>query len=396
MTRPRTPRVALPLLLLMVTGLVAGCSGGGNDVGRLEVDGRAEVARGGGDYEPVGDVTLRAGDRVKVAEGTAVLRLGEDREVELRPGSEVELTPRATTEAGVVPSLLAGDLLVSAPRSGLDVVAANVEVSVADGSARLSRGLAAVAASYSARLTVRSAGRSITVPALRQVSVPAAGLLPSRPTPLIFQPSDPWDQRKLGDAIELGNQLVARSRGFTAQLGTGEGRTPGFYRQILPALETEPVFDTAMLGPRRDPGEALVGLAITVESTRGRFEERVRAVFDFHDEGAAWGLVALDQGVTRAPLLAGVDAAIGRGPTILAEGGAPPTQEPATTLQPRRAPGSTTRGSTPSTIVSPPPTGPATGKPLADPGSSNTGAPLVDNLVNSLVSLLSGLLGGRR
>ena len=33
-------------------------------------------------------------------------------------------------------------------------------------------------------------------------------------------------------------------------------------------------------------------------------------MFEFRDQGAAWGLVALDQAVTRPPLLASVDAAI--------------------------------------------------------------------------------------
>lgn len=391
MVTARRRTVVLLLSTVLVAAAVAGCSGGGGDAARLEVDGRAEVARDGGSYEPAENGALSTGDRVKVTEGTAVVRLGDDREAELRAGSEVELARGAASESAAVPSLLAGDLLVSAPEGELGVVAGDIEVSVADGSARLSRGLAAVAASYAGRLTMRSAGRSIAVPALRQVSVPAAGLLPARPSPLIFQPSDPWDQRMLGDAIELGDQLVARSKGFTAQLGTGEGRTPGFYRQILPALQAEAAFDTAMLGPRRDPGEALVGLAIAVEGRRGSFAERVRAVFDFHDEGAAWGLVALDQGVTRAPLLAGVDAAIGRGPTIAAEGGAPPARAPTpTTPARRRGSAAPPRGSTPTTIRVPP-----AGPPGAAPSSNdlNTGVPLLDNAVNSLVDLLSGLLG---
>jgi hypothetical protein len=249
-------------------------------------------------------------------------------------------------------------------------------------------------ASYNARVTVASAGRSLDVPALRQVAVPAAGLLPGKPSPLIFRAGDAWDQRFLGDAIDLGNQLVARSRGFTAQLGPGEGHTTAFYRQILPALANEPSFDVASLGPDRSPGEALVGLAIAVTGTRGSFDDRVAAVFAFHDDGAAWGLVALDQGVSRAPLLAGVDEAIGRGPLSVAEGRPQPAasapartgRAPATTPAPSSSGGGSVSSPGPS-LVPPSPSPSTAGGPL------NTGTPL-DNTVNSLVNVLSGLLGG--
>lgn len=388
--RRGTARLVFPVTALMAAVLLAGCSEDGDDAGRLEVDGTAEVAREGGDYEPAGDGTLRAGDRVRVVTGTAVLRLGDDRTVELRDGSEVELAARATVDAGVVPSLLAGDLLVTSPASPLEVVAGDIEVSVPGGSARLSRGLVTVVASYAGRLTAGSPGRSIDIPALRQVSVPAAGLLPFRPSPLVYQPSDSWDQRMLGDAIDLGEKLARQSRGFTAQRGTGEGRTPGFYRQLLPALDGEPAFDTAMLGPTRDPGEALVGLAITVEGKRGSFEERVRQVFEFHDEGAAWGLVALDQGVSSTPLLNGVETAISRGPALAAEGGSPPSRAPVTTTPSTRAPGSTTpRASTPSTIRSTPTTTPTDNGQPATPPSVN-----VEQLVKDLLGTVEDVLGG--
>ncbi|HEX2118418.1 MAG TPA: hypothetical protein VHF91_04485, partial [Acidimicrobiales bacterium] len=44
-------------------------------------------------------------------------------------------------------------------------------------------------------------------------------------------------------------------------------------------------------------------------------------MFAFRDQGASWGLVALDQGVTRVPLLEAVEEAVSRGPTQFAEGG---------------------------------------------------------------------------
>lgn len=390
-------RRGIVLSVVLTVGLAVGCGGGGDDSSaRLEVDGRALVARGEAPFEAVDDDhTLGPGDRLRVEDGTAVIVLDEQRKVELRRGSEVELQDGRAGGTDLHTTLTAGDLLVSAPSDPLVVTAGATDVSVTGGSARLSRGPAIVVASYSGRARATSAGQSIEVPALRQVSIPAAGPLPTRPTPLDYQASDPWDLRLLGDAIELGDQLAARSRGFTAQVGTGMGRTPGFYRLILPALETEPTFDTTLLGPNRDPGEALVGLAITLEGTRGSFAERVRAVLAFHDEGAAWGLVALDQGVARAPLLAAIDAAIGRGPSSVAEGGPPPVRAPAPTTPARRPASVPPRGPR-GTIVSPPPTvaPPVDSAPSGNPGPARTGVPAIDNTVNSLVDLLGGLLGG--
>ncbi len=389
-------RLRLVSSVLATAILAVACSGGGGgpSSARLSASGAVEVATGGGAYHSVnGSRTLHAGDRVKVGSGKAAIRLHGDRRLEQRNGSEVEFAA-AAGGSSLKSSLISGDLLVTAAGDGdpLDVTVADSEVSVAGGAARLSRGSAATVASYTAGVTVASAGRSLQVPARRQVAVPAAGLLPGKPSPLIFKPGDSWDQRFLGDAIDLGNQLVARSRGFTAQLGPGEGRSAGFYRQILPALANEPSFDVASLGPDRSPGEALVGLAITVQGNRGSFADRLASVFAFHDDGAAWGLVALDQGVSRAPLLSGVDEAIGRGPLSLAE--APPVAAPAVgsptptpaTAAPAPSGGDTIVTPTPS-VASPSPTAPGVA-PL------NTGAPLVDNTVNSLVDVLTGLLGG--
>ncbi len=393
-------RSRLALSVVVTACLAVACTGGGggSSEARLSVNGMVEVAAGGGSFRSVvGTRTLHGGDRVRVGSGKAVLRLDGGRQLELRNGSEVALGAAAGA-SGLRPSLVAGDLLVAAPGDNvaLGVTVADSEVSVTGGAARLGRASATTVASYDANVTVATAGRSLQVPARRQVAVPAAGLLPARPSPLIFKAGDSWDQRFLGDAIDLGNQLVARSRGFTAQLGPGEGRSAGFYRQILPALENEPSFDVASLGADRSPGEALVGLAITVQGNRGAFPDRLASVFAFHDGGAAWGLVALDQGVSRAPLLSGVDEAIGRGPLSVAEG-PPPVASPAVG-RPAPAPGSGVRAPAPSgggAVSTPTPSESSPASPAA-PGTGpvNTGAPLVDNTVNSLVNVLNGLLGG--
>ena len=54
-------------------------------------------------------------------------------------------------------------------------------------------------------------------------------------------------------------------------------------------------------------------LAIAVTSRRGGFVHRWQSVFEFSAEGAHWGLVALDQRVSRAPLLSCIDEAPDKG-----------------------------------------------------------------------------------
>jgi hypothetical protein len=375
--------------------LAAACSsgGGGGSSARLSVQGRARVASRGGPERPVGGTrTLHAGDTVKLEVGSAVIRLSGDRRLDLRGGTSITLDAIGGTVRTRASLADGGDVLVTGGTDPLTLDAGDATASVIGGAARVRRAPALSVRSYTARTTVAAGGRSLSVPPLRQVTVGAGGALPDRPTALVFDSKDDWDQRFLGDAIDLGNQLVARSRGFTAQLGPTEGRSTGFYRQILPALDRETSFDVAQVGDR-PPGEALVGLAIAVQGTRGSFAERVRDIFAFHDDGAAWGLVALDQGVSRAPLLQGVDEALGRQPAASAALAPPTTAPPASRRSTPSTSGSPSR--TPSTIGSGPPTTPATGGTPSTRGPLNTGVPLVDNTVKALVDLLSGLLGGK-
>ncbi|HWC09944.1 MAG TPA: hypothetical protein VG455_01855, partial [Acidimicrobiales bacterium] len=257
-------------------------------------------------------------------------------------GPELELRSPADGN-GVEPALTAGKALLTADESPLRVVAGTEAVTVTGGSARVERDGGALIASYTATATVTAGGRTLRVPPLRQATVSATGELDDKLVPLAYVAGDPWDVRFLGDFIDLGNQLVARSNGFTAQLRPGEGRTVGFYRTLFPALENEPGLSDASFDLARPPGENLVGLAITIQGTKGSFAERLRSVFGFRDEGAEWGLVAAEQGVDRAPLVSGVDHAISQGPASPAEQPPPRVAAPApsrrtpTTQRPTRS-----------------------------------------------------------
>lgn len=394
-----TPRWAPALVAaLLVATSATGCTrSSGSSAGRLTVDGQADVTRPGEDRREVtGSTDLEIGDRVRVRRGSAVVRLPGGRRLEMRVGSDIEL--QATPEQKQAqPGLFAGDLLVISGDSPVTVSVAGAQVAV-QGDARVSRGVALLAGTYTGTAQLGAGGSTLTVPALRQAALPATEQFPSRGSPLEVSPADAWDQRYLSDAIQLGNELASRSAGFTGQLGPTEGRTFNYFRDLLPRLAEEPAFTAALLDRVRPPGETLVGAAITLEGARGTFAERWAAVFGFRDQGAQWGLVAKDQDVDRAPLLAAIERAIGRGPTLFASG--PPTRPPGALATPGN-------GSPATSVV--PPTTTATVRPR--PGAStttvpagratttttptgplNTGSPLIDNTVNSLVDTLTGLL----
>lgn len=385
---------------VLLAGGVTGCSRSSTPAaGKLVVNGQAEVFRPGEERREVtGSRDLEIGDRVRVRQGTAVIRLPENRRLELRMGTDVDIQA-GPGDDGVRPALSDGDLLVISGGRPLAVTATGGEVAVS-GDARVSRGPALLVAVYAGTAQLTAGESGLAVPALRQAALPAAGPFPTRASPFEYSPADAWDQRYLSDTIELTNQLDARSRGFTGQLGATDGRSFNYFRDLFPRLAAEPGFTAALVKPGRLPGETLVGAAITLEGTRGAFAERWDAVFAFRDQGAPWGLVALDQGVRQAALLETIDGAIGRSPSQFAEGQAgtspnsvaPPSHDgsPATTAAPRsttttttrRPPGQATTTTTSTTVA--PSTNP--------PGPLNTGSPLIDDTVNSLVDTLTGLL----
>jgi hypothetical protein len=216
------------------------------------------------------------------------------------------------------------------------------------------------------------------------------GLPPETPHPLVYDPADPWDRRFLSDAIELGQRLEALSAGYTSNLSKGEGRTVAFYQEVLPALKGEAAFTADLLQPPRSPGETLIGAAIAELGRRGSFLERWQSVFAFRDEGAVWGLVALDQGVDRTPLLRAVSSAVQDSPLAI---GPPPTrgETPPSTVGPLTT--TPNRGGGPTTTTTKPPTTPTT-QPPPDDGGNGLLNPILDPVTSLLSGVLKALLGG--
>ncbi|MEQ1788633.1 MAG: hypothetical protein ABL966_16395, partial [Acidimicrobiales bacterium] len=290
----------------------AACSDDGPSAGeaRLLVDGEAEVERADGEIDLVdGRTDLGPGDRVTMTRGAALMRLAGGTELELREG----LADAADTSVLMAERLVleAGDLLVSAPDSiGLEVDGTDVDV--AGGAARLTRAFGMSVAAYDADVALDSAGVAAQVPALRQIVVPDLGRPPRAPRPFDYNPDDAWDRRFLGAAMDLGERLQDLADGLTDILPEGEGRTPGYFRLVLPGLGDEPAFDAELLSDRLDraPGETLIGAAITDLGERDTFEGRWSEVFEFRDAGAEWGIVALDQAVRSEPLVGSVENAL--------------------------------------------------------------------------------------
>jgi hypothetical protein len=377
-------RALATALAVVCVGVLASCSRDGLDAGeaRLTLGEGARVlvsTPGGGTDDAEDAQRLEPGTRVRVTAGSATLLLSGGSSAEMRTDSVVELAR--------MPTLVDGDVLVFAPKAPLSVAGAGTRVTVS-GAARVSRDLAVSAASYQGQLTVESAGRSLVVPALRQAAIASLGVLPDTVRPIAYRVDDAWDRRFLGTAIALGDELESKSQGFTVSLAPGEGRTPDFFQRLIPVLGTQPGFGPPVVSAARPPGETMVGLAIALAGTRGTFSSRSSEVFAFREQGAAWGLVALDQGVTddRA-LVRSLDEAIGRAPLAFVPPPPPPSPPPAPpTTRPGRRPASRPPTTAqPATAPAPAPGPP----PPAPPGEAPLGP-----VVRPLVEILDGLLPG--
>lgn len=298
---------------------------------RIHLDGSAQrMGDDGVDPLSDGDI-LRPGDEVEVTGGTAVFELAGGGEIEARAGRAA--VDDTLLEIGEPVRLLAGDALATGP-AGVAVEASGTLVTLRSasggGAARIRRDLAVTTATYQGTTEVDSAGQRRAVPALRQLGVSSVGRPSSEPDPLHYDPADPWDLRFLGEAIDLTRQLDSLSRSFTAQ---GQPLTTASdYELLLPRLADEPAFGVSFIDQHRSraAGDTLVGAAIAVLGGRGSFEERWREVFEFRDDGAAWGLVALDQNVSDESVLDDVTLALELSvrtepPEVAAPPAAPPT-----------------------------------------------------------------------
>jgi hypothetical protein len=377
----RRVATALSTTAIVLLAVLPACNGDGAPgagEAQLEVDGVAVVSSGGQSEQVTDSRTISFGDKVEITKGTARLRLPGALRLELRAALEGADNSIVTVDA--TPVLEAGDALVRAEGTG-SVEAAGTVVTVEDGAARMSRFLGMAVATYAGAATLDSAGQTRSVPALRQMQVSTLGRPPQTVRPFDYVASDPWDRRFLGAAMDFGEELRALAGAYTSSLSPGEGRSVGFYEAKLAALEGEPAF-AGLLAARKgaDVGDNLIGAATALLAVHGTFAERWHGVFDFKDQGAEWGLVVLDQGVSEGPLRGLLRGAVDR--TSFAFGPAPATQS--------TTPVSVPSGPTPTTTTTaPPPTTTTTTPPPAPPPDDSP----VGTVTRTVEELLGGLLG---
>ena len=122
---------------------------------------------------------------------------GDNRRIELRRGAAVKVD--------TVPARHAGDALLVAARArrcGSRPPARSL--AVADGVARVSRGLGFEAAAYPGHGHRDLGGPALTIAALRRATFAALGVMPSQVDPSDCAPTDAWDRHYLGDRYGAG------------------------------------------------------------------------------------------------------------------------------------------------------------------------------------------------
>ena len=375
----RTARSAVATLVVIV--LLAGIGavvlrpddGPGPDQAQLRVDGAVTVTRADGTTEVTGgDLVVDFGDTVAVDEGSVVLELAAGQQYELRAGNvDSEMV------VGAPPTLVAGDALVAGgfPAS----ITVGTATLSAQGASKVDAAIPQVAA-YAGRTRINGAGDLDHVLGLRQVVLTSS----AAPEPFRYDPSDAWDRRFLGAAIEFGRRLEALARGYTGDVEAGRGRSESFFESVIPALAEEREFTADLLDPERAPGETLVGAAIAAQGRTGTFRERWQATFAFRDAGAEWGLVALDQGVSSAPVLETIELAIDGSPLSTTTSSTTTSTTGPSPIDTPDDPGTTTTSVTSTTTTTTTTTTTLPGGGMLDPPDDDPVDDLLDGVLRTL------------
>jgi hypothetical protein len=247
-----------------------------------------------GEWSAVAEaVSLSRGDRVKVGHlGRAILQL---------PGGTLELRGGSAVRVGAIPELEAGSVLARATPA-LSVGVGAVQVRAEESVYRIDRAFSVRVGVYRGEVSLPGSGWDGTVTAFRQVGV-VGGTVPRGPVALQVDPGDPWDDRLLGDAIEIGRRLERLQGGVAFELPRRGGRD-----LVAAALPLDPTTVFPEL-PRRASvnslSEVLVAsvVASTAAAARQIAPERAfRQVMGLRRMGASWIVVAAEWQLARSVL----------------------------------------------------------------------------------------------
>ncbi|HEV8571845.1 MAG TPA: hypothetical protein VGR49_02205 [Actinomycetota bacterium] len=209
------------------------------------------------------------------------------------PGGMLELRRGSVLRIGALPELEGGSLLARAD-SPLSVGVGSVQVRAEEGVYRLDRSFSLRVGVYRGEVSLPGSGWDGTVTAFRQVGV-VGGTVPRGPVALQVDPGDPWDDRLLGRALEVGARLERFQQGVALQLPRRGGRD-----LVAAVLLIDP---RTVLGglPERAPAralsEALVASVVAWAAAPVREvapEDAFGQVMALRGLGASWMIVAAE------------------------------------------------------------------------------------------------------
>ena len=407
-----TPRrIAVVVLVFLIPIGLAACGRTSSGLGRLTVTGEATLTRLHGTAQNASSgAEVRAGDRVEVSSGEVVVSLH---------GGVLHLRSGADLVVDATPRLNAGSVLIQPNGASMSVSALRGTLVVPKGVAQLAVGpvtanLTAKVYTAVSQLVIRG-NPSVPIAAPRQVTLTPDTRLPVTAGPLQYQAADVWDHLYLGPAVSVSDQLAAAANGFNAQLSATQGKDASFYQQLLPDLNGRPDFVAAFYTAQHDqplagapaakPGDYLIASVIALRANGGSLVNRLNDELLFYAQGANWGFVAYDQGVTdQTGVLNDLLGAIGRAslpisgtsPSQIAIGPPPSTATTPTTRPPTQP--TTAPVPTSPRVTGPPPVTTPTTNPLTIPAPSPSPPGILGGLLNPLldplINALNNILGG--
>jgi hypothetical protein len=286
-------RIALIVGVALLGGACARAPEAGSGRVLIPQGGDVQLQRGGEWRAVTEAVSLARGDRVRVGDlGRAFVEL---------PGGTLELREASALRIGSVPELETGSLLARATPA-LSVGIGPVQVRAEDAVYRLDRSFSVRVGVYRGEVSLPGSGWDGTVTALRQVGV-VGGTVPRGPVALQVDTGDPWDDRLLGDAIDVGRRLQRLQGGVSFELPRSGGR-----ELVATALPLEP--RTVFRGlPERASvdtlSEVLVASVVAATAAPARHiapESAFRQVMALRRIGASWIVVAAEWQLARSVL----------------------------------------------------------------------------------------------
>jgi len=333
-------------LVLAVAALLAGAcaESGPQDVSHPRLDpleGVVEVFRDGEARQATEPTELESGDVVQTGSGgRALLRF---------PGSQsVEVAPLAELGVGSSgPELITGSALVKSS-TGLSVRVGEISVESRESLYRLDRDVALRVGVYDGGVRLPDTGFEGTVSRLREAVV-TAGIVPREPRPLALDPTDVWDTRFLGEAIDLGLDLDRLEAGLSRQIPARKAEAT--LAEVIP----EPLSVNALsVISELSPAGGLVASALAVRVASDLAIPALEALRRIVGEirlGASWSVVVAQWEVARAALLDGLarisDLVVRALAPPPGQAGSPANGRPARGSSAGSTSGGTTNGSSP-------------------------------------------------